>query len=122
MQKKQNDRERNRERERRARGKRKYGQAKPKHAKKGIISCEIAVTSFLSILISLIVVYVSGGSTGILVGVVGMLTMILSCIGIYCAYRGFREREKDYMTCKIGMGCNVFFLLSLIGIFCRGLL
>ena len=39
MQKKQDERERSRERERRTRGKRKYGQAKLKHAKRGIASC-----------------------------------------------------------------------------------
>jgi hypothetical protein len=64
---------------------------------------------------------VSGGSSGILIGIVGILTMILSGFGIYCAHRGFREREKDYLTCKIGMGFNIFFLLGLISIFCRGL-
>ena len=121
MQKKQNDRERNRERDRRARGKRKYGQAKLKHSKKGIASCMIASATLFSIVSSLIVVYVSGGSAGILIGIVGILTMILSGTGIYCAYRGFREREKDYLTCKIGLLCNIFFLLGLIGIFCRGL-
>ena len=121
MQKKQADRESSRERERRARGRRKYGQAKLKHAKKGIISCGIAALTFFSLASSLVVTYVSGGSTGILIGIVGILTMILSGFGAYCAYRGFREREKDYLTCKIGMGCNIFFLLSLISIFCRGL-
>ena len=121
MQKKQNEKERSRERERRARGRRKYGQAKLKHAKRGILSCGVAAVTCISILSSLIVVYVSGGSTGILVGIVGLLTMILSGVGIYLAFRGFREREKDYLTCKIGMGFNIFFLLSLITIFCRGL-
>jgi len=47
--------------------------------------------------------------------------MIFSGIGIYCAVRGFKEREKDYLTCKIGIGCNLFFLLGFIAIFCRGL-
>ena len=54
MQKKQDERERSRERERRARGKRKYGQAKLKHAKKGILSCGIAALTFLSVVGSLI--------------------------------------------------------------------
>lgn len=121
MQKKRDDRERSRERDRRARGKRKYGQAKLKHAKRGIISCGIAALTFISIVSSLVVVYASGGSTGILIGIVGILTMILSGFGIYCAHRGFREREKDYLTCKIGMGFNLVFLIGLVSIFCRGL-
>lgn len=121
MQKNKDDRERSRERERRARGRRKYGQAKLKHAKKGIISCGIAALTLFSIVSSLIVVYVSGGSAGILIGIVGILTMILSGAGIFYAYRGFGEREKDYLTCKLGIGFNIFFLLGLISIFCRGL-
>ena len=112
MQKKQDDRERSRERERRARGRRKYGQAKLKHAKRGIISCVIAAVTLFSVTGSLVVTYVNGGSSGIFIGILGMLTMILSGVGIYCAYRGFREREKDYLTCKIGMGFNILFLVG----------
>ena len=59
MLKKQNERERNRARERRARGNRKYGQAKLKHAKKGILSCVIAGTVFLLLFMMLAIAYTS---------------------------------------------------------------
>ena len=121
MIKKQNDKERNRERERRARGNRKDGQAKLKHAKKGVMSCTISGIVFVMFFALLTRAYVSGGNAAGYIGGIGLITMILSGIGIYCAVRGFKERAKDYLTCKIGIGCNLFFLLGFIAIFCRGL-
>ena len=121
MLKKQNERERNRARERRARGNRKYGQAKLKHAKKGILSCVIAGTVFLLLFMMLAIAYTSSGTAGGYIGGSGLVAMILTGVGLYTAFRGFKEREKDYLTCKIGVGCNIFFLIGFIAIFCRGL-
>lgn len=121
MLKKQNERERNRARERRARGNRKYGQAKLKHAKKGILSCVIAGTVFLLLFMMLAIAYTSSGTAGGYIGGIGLVAMILTGVGLYTAFRGFKEREKDYLTCKIGVGCNIFFLIGFIAIFCRGL-
>ena len=107
--------------ERHFRRRRKYGQAKLKHAKKGIWSCAIAGTVFglLSVLIA--IAYLSGGTAAGYIGGAGLIAAILSIIGMYWAIRGFKEREKDYLTCKIGIGCNLFFLLGFVAIFCRGL-
>ena len=113
--------EKDRSKERKKRGNRKYGQAKLKHAKKGIISCVIASTVLLLMTILMVVTYRADGTVSGFVGGVGICTMILSAIGIYMAYRGFKEREKDYLTCKIGMACSSFFLIIFVGIFCWGL-
>jgi len=121
MLKKQDEKERNRQRERRARGNRKYGQAKLKHAKKGVLSCVIAGIVFALMAAILVIAYVSGGTAQGYIGGIGMSTMILSGIGIYNAIKGFKEREKDYLTCKIGVGLNTFFLIGFFAIFCRGL-
>lgn len=121
MIKKQNEKERNRERERRTRGNRKYGQAKLKHAKKGILSCAIAGVVSGLMLMLLVIAYVSGGNAAGYIGGLGLITMILAGVGVYFAIKGFREREKDYLTCRIGVGCNIFFLIGFIVIFCRGL-
>lgn len=109
------------ERERRTRGNRKYGQAKLKHAKRGIISCGIAIIVGLILFTILTVAYTSGGTAGAYIGGLGIACVILAGIGVYAGFRGFREREKDYLTCKIGIGCNIFFIIGFIGIFCRGL-
>lgn len=121
MVKKRNEREKNREKERRARGKRKYGQAKLKHAKKGVWSCGIAAAVCVLFALLIVIAYISGGTAQGYIGGIGVITMLLSGIGMGFALKGFKEREKDYLTCKIGALSNGFFLLGFIAIFCRGL-
>ena len=119
MQKRRDDRERNRERK--ARGNRKYGQAKLKHSKRGVLSSGIAALVGIILIAMVVIAYTSGGTAGAYIGGLGFVSAILSGVGIYIGFRGFREREKDYLTCKIGIGCNIFFFVGFIGIFCRGL-
>ena len=119
MQKRREDKERSRERK--ARGNRKYGQAKLKHSKRGVLSSGIAAIVGILLFTMVAVAYASGGTAGAFIGALGIVCAILSGIGIYIGFRGFKEREKDYLTCKIGIGCNIFFLIGFIGIFCRGL-
>lgn len=103
------------------RKKRKYGQAKLKHAKRGIISCMISGVVFVLLVSMLAKAYVSGGGASPLIGGIGLITLVFSCCGLYFGIRGFREREKDYLTCKVGTACCGFFILGFIIIFCRGL-
>lgn len=119
MQRRKDDRERNRERK--ARGNRKYGQAKLKHAKRGVLSSGIAALVGVLLITMVVIAYTSGGKAGSYIGGIGIVSAILAGVGIYVGFRGFREREKDYLTCRIGIGCNIFFLAGFIGIFCRGL-
>ena len=115
------DRERQRERERRNRQRRKYGQAQLKHAKRGVWSCVLSAT-VLIIMVSLFVkASVSGGTAAPIIGGFGFVAFVLSSCGLYMGLRGFKEREKDYLTCKIGASCSAFFILVFIIIFCRGL-
>lgn len=121
MQRRKDDRERNRERERKARGNRKYGQAKLRHAKRGVLSSGVAAFVGVLLITMVAIAYTSGGTAGSYIGGLGLVMMIFAGGGVYVGFRGFREREKDYLTCKIGIGCNIFFLLVFVGIFCRGL-
>lgn len=118
----QSERDRNREREQRARGNRKYGQAKQKHAKRGVASCIIAGMVMVVLTTLIAVAYTSGGNGQTYMGGLGLVSMILAGVGIYAAFRGFKEREKNYLTCKIGLGFNIAFLLGWIAIFFRGLI
>ena len=113
--------ERNRSRDRKKRGNRKYGQAKLKHAKKGIWSCAVAGTVFVLFAILLVIAYTSAGTAAGYVGGLGILSMVFSFIGLYLARKGFREREKDYLTCKIGGVLNFLFFMTFAAIFCWGM-
>ena len=113
--------ERDRNKERKKRGSRKYGQAKLKHAKKGIWSCVIAGTVFCLMVILLIVAYMADGQTAGYIGGIGLSAMVFAAAGIYMARKGFREREKEYLTCKIGLVCNTLFFVAFVAVFCWGL-
>jgi len=47
--------------------------------------------------------------------------MILTIIGLIVGIKGFRERDKNYVTCKLGVGINGILLLTLAGLFIRGI-
>ena len=117
----QREREHDRERERRRRKNRKYGQAKLKHSKRGIMSCVLAGLVLIVLISMLAKAYVSRGAAAPIVGALGLISMILAGCGLYMGIRGFKEREKDYLTCKIGTTCSAAFILGFILIFCRGL-
>lgn len=110
-----------REKERKRRGKRKYGQAKLKHAKRGVLSCLLSAAVFVLLVILLAIAYFTRGTAAPIIGALGLMALGLAGGALYMGVKGFREREKDYLTCKIGVGCSGLFILGFIIIFCRGL-
>jgi len=66
--------------------------------------------------------FVENGQVGVLMGIAGFLILALAAAGTYNAVYGFKERDKNYITCKIGLGCNAVILLCMLGIFIRGLI
>ena len=109
------------QRERKKRGRRKYGQAKLKHSRRGINACILAGGALVIMAVLLIFAYYSRGTSAPIIGGLGIMAMFLNCYALYMGIRGFKEREKDYLTCKIGVACSLVFLLCFIIIFCRGL-
>ena len=105
------DKKRARERDRNKRN-RKYGQIKRKHSRKGIWSCVMAVL--------IVMAFMNKGKSAAMVGSFGVFDMILACIGIVTGVKGFKERDKNYLTCKIGIVVNGLVLLALILVFIRG--
>lgn len=100
----------------------KYGQAKPRHAKKGIYSCCYAFVVFLLLLLMFEISYRKKGDIGMILGFAGLGTMALAGIGVWLGGRGMKEREKNYITCKVGIGINLTAFLGLMAIFIRGII
>ena len=64
--------------------------------------------------------YRKKGDVGMILGFAGLGTMILAGIGVWLGGRGMKEREKNYITCKVGIGINLTAFLGLTAIFIRG--
>lgn len=55
-------------------------------------------------------------------GIVGIITAVLSGMGLNLGIRGFKERDKNYITCKVGVSLCSVVLLGMAAIFLRGLI
>ena len=56
-----------------------------------------------------------------IIGGITIISLILAGYGIYSAIIGFRERERSYLTCKIGIVMNAAAIISFFAVFIRGL-
>ena len=119
---KERDRERDRKKDKKKRRNRKYGQAKLKHSKKGITSCVIAGAVAFVILSSVVITYLYKGKAAGYIGGLGVSALLFAGAGIMQGIRGFKERDKYYRTCKVGIWLNIFFLVSLLVFFLGGFL
>lgn len=113
---------RERERERKKKKNRKYGQTKLVHSKKGILSCVQAGIAFVTLVSLIVTAYLWNGTSPVMIGSFGIAAVVLAMMGISSGIRGLREREKKYITCRIGIGCNIIMLLGFTAIFVRGLI
>lgn len=100
----------------------KYGQTPLRHARKGVYSCIYGVVVFVLLFLMLIISYVSKGEVGVIFGLIGLGTLVLAGMGLVLGLRGLKERNKNYTTCKVGIGMNSAILLGMTAIFIRGVL
>lgn len=99
----------------------KFGQTPLKHAKKGVKSCMFSSVSSFLLLLLLSSSFVTDGDVSLLMGVIGIISMGLALGGLVAGIRGFKERDKNYVTCKIGIAWNGFLTFGMCAIFIRGL-
>lgn len=111
--------ERQREKERKKRGARKYGQANYKHSRKGVVSCISSIGGLVILAGCIFYAFLARGNANGIIGGLAVLSLVLSINGIRLAIGGFHERERNYLTCKIGLPAGfvsvVFFLAIFIG-------
>lgn len=98
----------------------KYGQSRLRYSKRGVYSCLYAAVVLLLLVFMILFSYASKGETSILSGFMGLGTLALSVVGVVLGVRGFKERNKNYITCKVGIGINGTVLVGLTAIFIRG--
>lgn len=98
-----------------------YGQKKKMHAKKGVQSCILAFICAVLLTLMLTVSFQMKGEVSILVGFVAIAALVAAWRGLVYGVRGFKERDKNYITCRVGVVCSAVLLLCMCGIFIRGL-
>lgn len=77
---------------------------------------------FVALIVMIIISIVTGGNAPAFVGGLALVIFFGSWMGVITGFRGFKERDKNYITCKIGVACNLAILIGFAGIFIRGLL
>lgn len=127
MQKRKDNKEQRRieklrkEKEKRMKGYRKYGHAgQMRHSTMGVRSCIYAGGGAVLLVLSIVISFVMHGKAAAFIGVFGIISLALAGFGIYAAFKGMRERDRNYITCKIGMGCNILLVIGLMMIFAGG--
>lgn len=113
--------QRQKEKERRKRGTRKYGRTKFKNSRKGTISCISGAGAILILAGCILYAFIARGEAAGIVGGIVIISFLLSIWGIRCAIQGFRERDRSYLTCKIGLPVNAAALIIFLAIFIGGL-
>ncbi len=109
-----------REKERQKRRFYKHGQVRLKHSKRGMISSALALTSSFLMLLIFSVSYISRGEVTIFIGLTGLMALAMSVAGLEQGIKGFKEREKNYVSCKGGIACNGVLLLIFTATYIRG--
>ena len=98
-----------------------YGQKQKKHARQGVRSCVLAAVTIFLLGWMISSSFSHRGDISVLFGVVGLLVAVISGRGLQFAIKGFKERDKNYITCKIGAGINGVLLICMCAIFIGGL-
>lgn len=121
----ENDREqelmREREKQRKKMIRTRYGQKQKKHAKKGVQSCVLTAIAVIFLVLMIFGSFVSKGDVGLFTGIVAVVTLILAIRAFTFAMRGFKERDKNYITCKVSAAVSGVLVLCMCAIFIRGL-
>ncbi len=100
---------------------RKYGQVKLRASRRGIYSCLFALAAIICQCLMLYAAYATYGEAPSYVGSIGLISAMGSLVGIYYGFLGFREREKNYLSCKVGIVINALVVIGYIMLFVRGL-
>lgn len=91
-----------------------------KHSKMGVRSCIYAGIALFCLLGSILISFLMRGKAAFFIGLIGISAAVLSGVGISIAIKGMKERNKRYVTCKIGLVCNILLVCGLIMIFVGG--
>ena len=80
----------------------------------GAVSCLLLIAQIILLLVALYVAYDKDGRAGIQVGVLGLITCILSVAGIVTGILGLFRRDMNHGLCLIGLIGSIVPLAAVI--------
>lgn len=99
-----------------------YGEEKViRHAKNGVRSLLIAAAAAALLGMLVLISYQKEGNAAAMIGAMGLIAWALAGGGICAGIFGLRERDRRYLTCRLGIGCNAVLFVGLAIIFFRGI-
>lgn len=113
--------ERRKEKERKKRGIRKYGQADLKPSRKGVLACIYGGAGFLLLAGCIAYAFARRGEAHGIVGGLAILALVFAGNGIRLAAAGLRERDRNYLPCRIGLPVSLVTVVLFLAIFIGGL-
>jgi hypothetical protein len=108
------------EKQKRMQSYRRYGSGKRKHSTMGVRSCLLAAGALAILGSTIAISFAMHGKAAAVIGGFGILAVVCAIRGLIAAIKGTRERDRNYITCKIGFGANVLLLAGLFIIFVGG--
>ena len=88
----------------------------------GIVSSLLAVVGLCLFVVGVIISYKEKGNAGIIVGALGTVAFIQSCIGMIIGLKSFKEKDKFYLFSWIGVIVNGIMWLAMCIIIAGGLM
>ena len=84
----------------------KYKFTAKKHSKGGLIASGLFLFSLVSLIVGIYISYTNKGNGGLLVGVLGLVSLIISIAGFIVGIKSFKEDEVFLLFPWIGtVGC-----------------
>ena len=99
-----------------------YGQGKLRQSKRGVTSCFIAMGVVLILGVLIGFAYAMYGEGPLIIGSIATIALVLSVYGLVVGIQGFRERERNYLSCKFGIVANILMIVLFVLLFIRGLI
>lgn len=87
----------------------------------GLVSIMIAAATLVILLTLCIVSFIQHGKSGMWIGLLGILSGVISVVGIVFAAMGLSDPEARRERPVIGLCCNIVLLLILVALYTVGM-
>lgn len=94
---------------------------KPRQSRNGELSCLYGLASILVLAGCIFYSFLERGKAGGFISGIAIISLVISGYGIWFAKKGFREKGRNYLSCKIGIALCLLPVIIFIALFIGGL-